>query len=277
METDQNNPEMEEGNGLPAVPEAEGTDTIGTDISEGAEQGAETVETEVELERWTSIFPKEQLEKYKDLLMGQKLPKDLLEKYADLTSKSGNAITPPDENASEEEIRSYLTTLGVPESSDGYELKQMTEEAAENLGDVSEFNSWFKEQAHKLDMTKAQAEQFYEGYLQRIGERATEQGQAKEKLDAERQAALEKEWGDNIDSNFELAKRAVLTFADDELKGLMSETGLAEDPRMIKLFYNISQKIGGDSFEYGSLSGRDPEVKGLQYPAIRKKYPVSEE
>lgn len=286
MSNAQNRPVRVEREGLPEMdiqwfaPEPdEGGDPPATDpvIDNDGEGGGGDV-TDPELGGWTTIFPKEYLEKYRDLLVGHAKPRSFLDKMGELSEKSKAAIIPPGENATDEERSAYLKMLGVPEDKSAYEFKAIPKELASQLGDIKSFNEWFRETAHGLDMTKAQAEMFYSKYLESVGERAKAQKEAQDKLSAERTAAIKKDWGDQADGNFELAKRAVATFADEEFNSFLSETGLAEDPRMIKMFYNVAQKIGGDTFELGSSSGGDPEDKGgLHYPEIRAKYGVSQE
>ena len=59
---------------------------------------------------------------------------------------------------SPEEIRSYNTKLGVPDSSDKYEI------AAEEGVDDPETVSWFKEAALKAGLTKEAAKILFEGH-----------------------------------------------------------------------------------------------------------------
>ena len=285
MSNAQNRPVRVEREGLPEmdiqwfaeeVDEGSGAEDADTAIDDGGQGGSGDV-TESDLAGWTSIFPKEQLEAYKDLLSGSNKPRDFLEKVAGISEKAKAAIIPPGEDATDEERSAYLKALGVPDSGEGYEFKAIPKELESQLGDIKSFNEWFRETAHSLDMTKAQAEMFYSKYLESVGERTATQKEAREKLSAERTAAIKKAWGDNADGNFELAKRAVQTFADEEFNSFLSETGLAEDPRMISMFYNVAQKIGGDTFELGSLSGEPENKGGLHYTSIRRRFGVSQE
>lgn len=253
----------------------EAVDDAGSDG--GDDQADGTVEPESNLAGWTSIFPKEDREKYKDVIKSFEKPKDLLANYIELSKKQERAILQPGEDATEEEKRAYLKALGVPEDVKGYELPKMNKELAGQLGDVKSFNEWFASTAHALDMTKAQAEGFYKKYVEALTEKAKESADEIKAQAAERAGSLKKEWGDKTDGNFELARRAFRQFADDEFSQFMAETHLAEDPRMIKVFYNISQKISDDTHEPGSLTGDEPEEGGLKYPHIREKYGVSQE
>ncbi len=250
------------------------TDPGDTIVSgEGVSEGV----TESGLAGWTSIFPKEYLEKHKELLSGLEKPRHLFDRYLEMSEKQKAAIIQPGEDATDDERKSYLKALGVPESKDQYELPKLDKAVEESLGDVKGFNEWYKDAAHSFDMTKAQAEGFYKLYVDAVTERTKGMEEARSREAVAKTEALKKEWGDKSDGNFELAKRAFKSFTDDEFNGFMKESGLAEDPRMIKVFYKIAQKISGDTLEPGSLNGDFPEADGLRYPAIREKFPESQE
>jgi len=245
---------------------------------EGSAEAEPESKTESELAGWTSIFPKDYLEKHKELLKGLEKPKNLFDKYLELSEKQKSALIQPSEKATEEEKKAYLKALGVPESKDAYELPEIDKAKAKLLGDVKGFETWFKDTAHALDMTKAQAKGFYSKYIESVAGRAESIASAKEKQAEERAAALEAEWGDRTEGNYELAKRAFKALVDEDFTDFLKQYGIGDDPRIVKAFYKISRKIGGDTLEPGSLNPgiSEPGTK-LQYPGIRKKYGISQE
>lgn len=231
----------------------------GVDDQKGEGVGAETSPkgSETSTDGWTSIFPKEDREKYGETLKKYAKPKDLLAEYVRLAEREKRAVVMPEENASEEELKAYRKALGVPESADGYTLPKSDAEEG--------FKSWYKQTAFNAGLTKAQAKKFFESYLAEDARRAEEIQKAREKRAEESTLALKKEWGDSADVNYALAKRAFKTFGDAGFRKLIAENNLESDPRLIKTFYGIARQTGGDRGTEGSLYHEAEPKTGLHY------------
>lgn len=74
--------------------------------------------------------------------------------------------------------------------------------------------------------------------------------------DAEYEAAmqaelenLKTEWGEAYEGNMQRAAEAFKTFGDEETAQYLDETGLGNDPTLIKLFSNIGAKLGEGDFK----------------------------
>ena len=219
--------------------------------SETSPKGSETSDG------WTSIFPKEDREKYGETLKKYAKPKDLLAEYVRLMEREKKSVVLPDENASEDDLKAYRKALGVPESADGYSLPKSEADEA--------FKSWYKATAFDAGLSKAQAKKFFEAYLTEDVRRAEEAQRAKEKRAEDSTLALKKEWGDSADVNYALAKRAFKELGDAGFRKFIKDNNLESDPALIKTFYSIARLTGGDRGTEGSLYHEKEQSTGLHY------------
>ena len=101
--------------------------------------------------------------------------------HAELKTKMETAIFKPGETATPEDIKTFRTSMGVPEKSEDYNLKN---------GEIEhspEFETWFRGTAHELGFTKEQAESLvprFDTYMEEIITAGAE-AQKKAKADAE--------------------------------------------------------------------------------------------
>lgn len=225
--------------------------------SEGVGNETNQKAAETSTDGWTSIFPKEDREKYGETLKKYAKPKDLLAEYVRLMEREKKSVVLPDDSSSEEDLKAYRKALGVPEDADGYSLPKSNAE--------DEFKDWYKATAFSAGMTKAQAKKFFEAYLAEDARRAEEAVKAKEKRAEESTIALKKEWGDTADANYALAKRAFKEYGDAGFRSLVKENNLESDPRLIKTFYGIARKTMGDRGTEGSLYHEKEHSTGLHY------------
>lgn len=232
----------------------------GVDDQKGEAVGSETSPkgSETSGDGWTSIFPKEDREKYGETLKKYAKPKDLLAEYVRLAEREKRAVVMPEENASEEDIKAYRKALGVPDSADGYSLPKS--DAIDQT-----FKDWYRATAFDAGMTKAQAKKFFDAYITEDVRRAEEAQKAKEKRAEEATLALKKEWGDEADVNYTLAKRAFKNFGDAGFRKFVKDNNLESDPALIKTFYGIARQTGGDRGTEGSLYHEKEQSTGLHY------------
>lgn len=128
--------------------------------------------------------------------------------------------------------------------------------------------SAFSEFAKELDMPQEAAQKMLE-----------KMGPAWQQRQAQAIATVHEQWkeastsdkefgGEKLTENLAVAKKALDTFGTPELNKLLKETGLGNNPEIIRAFYRAGKAISEDSFVAGSqgrpASGRDP-AKSL-YP-----------
>lgn len=176
---------------------------------------------------------------------------DLAKSYVHLNKLMGKKIT----DMSPEEINQVYGKLGKPENADGYELPTEGLEGAI----LPDMDKWYKEVAHKHNLTKEQARGIFEEYVQMS--QGLVQNQTAQLTQAREEAitALKKEFGTAFENRLEVAKKAVNEFGGDELKTYLNETGLGNDPRLIKAF----AKIGAELLEDRMISDKAAHVMGV--------------
>lgn len=234
-----------------------GGDAVGSGGAKGVGNETSTEANETSRDGWTSIFPKEDREKFGEALKRFAKPKDLLAEYGRLAEREKNSVIMPGENATEDEIKAYRKALGVPDEAKGYDLPE--------IGANKAFDEWYRTTAHTANLTKSQAKKFYELYLQEDRRQLDEAKAMRAKRAEANTEALKKEWGEKADENYELAKRAFKEYGDDDLATLMKENGLESDPRLIKVFYGIARATMGDRGTEGTLYHDKEQSPGLHY------------
>ena len=68
---------------------------------------------------------------------------------------------------------------------------------------------------------------------------------------------LTKEWGGDYEKKTAAATGLVAALADEDFVDFLSETGLGNDPRMLKAFYKLSTYISEDNFVEGKVDEND--------------------
>lgn len=174
-------------------------------------------------------------------------PNDLAKQYIEAQERLNNAIVKPGENASEEELASYRKSIGVPETADAYELQTDVEIPGDG---TDSFNQWFKETAHKMNLPKEQAEQFYKELMNRAGEEAAEGQRIVQTTKEEAENQLRDMWGEEFDHRIERARKFA-ALGGDEFLQLLEETGLTNHPGMASVLDRFADLISEDTLAYG--------------------------
>ena len=121
--------------------------------------------------------------------------------------------------------------------------------------DVSEDNvKLFNEQAKELDLTQEQAQKLLNKQLALQDEqlKAYEQEQVQKQEKWVDELKTDTEFGGkNMGETIERANRTLRTFADEDVIGLLKDTGYANNPSVIKMFARIDKQIGEDSVVNG--------------------------
>lgn len=200
-------------------------------------------------------------EEYREKVAAHKTVTDLVKDYLDVKGRLDGAITLPGENATSEERAAFLERLGVPKTKEDYQFTK-PESLPEGLEYNEKFDAWFRDKAHALNLSKAQAEGLYNDYNRMMTDRQAETLAERAVKRKETEAVLMREMGEKYGETMQLARRAVRVFGSDEFDGFLSETGLADDARMVKFFAGLGRSIGGDALSpsgYGvSLRTADP-------------------
>lgn len=181
----------------------------------------------------------------------------------------------PGEDAGDDAWKEVFRKLGAPDSPDGYEIP-----VPENLGEnalADKAKNWF----HEAGITPKQAEIISNRWNEEMtslveGQQA--ETQAKRTADVD---ALKKDWGDAFEKRVNQSAGVMesLGFSEQDVEAMRNAIGTK---RMTEMFFDISTKVGEDSFQSGEGSqtmsgGMTPEqakaeINRLQAdPSFRKQ------
>jgi hypothetical protein len=163
----------------------------------------------------------------------------LVKSYVHAQRKMGADKTViPNQNSTNEEWMQFYGKLGLPTEFDKYDI-QMGEESIVK----EDFFNAFKQEAYDNKMLPDQAQKMFDFFSNRTKNAVDEQQASQQEESANRLNGLKEEWGDAFDQNVFKAKAAVNEFGGEDLKAYLNESGLGNDPNLIKAFAKI-----GDSF-----------------------------
>jgi hypothetical protein len=153
-----------------------------------------------------------------------------------LLGKKANAIVPPTEKSTPEEVAAYRKAIGVPESPEGVTWDEGVAKRAAEL-------------AHKHNVPAAAMKEFMKFDM----ERAALMNQAAANMIEEQlqqgRAELERVWGDKMPEKIELARRAAVTAGVDP-----TSQGFV-DPQVVKAIVSLAEKLSDDKLVAGDQTG----------------------
>ena len=161
-----------------------------------------------------------------------------------LLGKKAQALIPPSDKSTPEELAEWRKALGVPETADGYELR-----APDKLPDgVTWDDATAKkvaEIAHKHHIPAAAIKDLLAFDLERqAGRAALDTETLKAMAETEHKEALadlKKTFGDKMDTKIALAQRAVATVGGDP-----NSRGFS-DPAVVKVLVGLAEKLSDDT------------------------------
>lgn len=154
----------------------------------------------------------------------------------------------PGEDATDDDIAEFYNKLGRPEEASAYELNYDEESPAKIQG---EFVDQYKEWAHEAGLTPKQAQVLmdkYSGWAEGIVEQSNKDYN---EVRDQNEKVLQDEFGGEYDNKVALAGRAAKELGGDEFMDLMEETGLGNDPRVVKTFAKIGEMLSEDELGAG--------------------------
>jgi hypothetical protein len=161
--------------------------------------------------------------------------------------RKAQAVLPPTEKSTPEEIAEYRKAIGVPDSPDGYKLKP--EQLPEGVSWDDSVAKRAAELAHKHNIPAAAMSELMKFDL----ERAALMNQAaasmiETQLESGR-AELQRVYGDKMPEKIELARRAAVTAGVDP-----SSQGFV-DPQVVKAIVSLAEKLSDDRLVEGNQTG----------------------
>jgi hypothetical protein len=140
---------------------------------------------------------------------------------------------------------------GKPEKPDDYEFER-PDKLPEDLPYDEDGEKNFRAWAHANGLNKKQAKALYDGYVKTQIERHSAWHDMQKQVRSTAEMALRREYGGAYDGKLQLAKSALREFADPDYLKYLDESGRGNDPREIRAWIRIGEKMSGDT----KLKGR---------------------
>lgn len=174
---------------------------------------------------------------------------DLGRAFLSAQEQLSRAVVMPGDNASETEVKEFRSKLGVPDAPDKYSFSASSDDA--------EFDSMFQKLAHTQGLNPQQADAMHKELIEASKAMvSTQQKQAKEAREAATDK-LRQEWGSQYQSN-DAAARRFAALAGSDLTDALVQSGLMDDPRVIKGLHRFATMISEDHM----VSGRGQQNTG---------------
>lgn len=179
---------------------------------------------------------------------------------SELQGKLDNSIPKLGENATDEDRAAFNnllhTELGRPETADKYELTKPTD-IPEGMPYSEDIENGFKTAAHSLGLSQNQMQGLFGWYMAGSTGAFKADAEARQAAADEGMEAIKKEHGDQYPEYVKTVDRAVQQFGGDEFKKFMDDSGMGNNPAIVKTFYNIGKAMSEDTFVDGKFGGSD--------------------
>ena len=188
---------------------------------------------------------------------------DLGKAYLDATGKLAQAVEIPQAGATAEVIESFFRKLGKPPTASEYSLKDVQDlpdlGGASPLADTAD---WFQETALAAKLTKGQAQTLWRAWHGRAKTELDTAISARTAAASKATAALRAELTDKFDATIEKANGIVAKHGGQEFASFLGESGLSNDPRMVKFLASIATLTGDDGIPLGHHDGALSRLRG---------------
>jgi hypothetical protein len=164
-----------------------------------------------------------------------------------LVGRKAQAVLPPTEKSTPEEVAEYRKAIGVPESPEAYNLKP--EQLPEGVTWDDNVAKKAAELAHKHNVPAAAMQEFMKFDMERAALMNQAAAQMIETQLETGRAELQKVWGDKMPEKIELARRAAVTAGVDP-----TSQGFV-DPQVVKAIVNLAEKLSDDKLVAGDQTG----------------------
>lgn len=169
----------------------------------------------------------------------------LAKSYVETKSMIGaDKILKPSDKWTDKEYNDFYAQLGRPEAPDKYTMPEVQMPEGLKLDDakIAERKALY----HKAGLTDKQAKALIEADLTFVKSSYEADKQSTESAKLTAESALKQEWGDKYTANIELARSVVAKFGDEQFVRYVEESGLGNDPRLIKLLAKAGQGLMED-------------------------------
>jgi hypothetical protein len=161
--------------------------------------------------------------------------------------RKAQAVVPPTEKSTPEEVAEYRKAIGVPESPEAYKLKP--DQLPEGVTWDDNVAKKAAELAYKHNVPAAAMQEFMKFDMERAALMNQAAAQMIETQLETGRAELQKVWGDKMPEKIELARRAAVTAGVDP-----TSQGFV-DPQVVKAIVNLAEKLSDDKLVAGDQTG----------------------
>lgn len=174
--------------------------------------------------------------------------KAFAEGHEALLSKLGTSVNIPNETSTPEQWNEFYTKLGRPESADKYAFE---DSLPEGLEIDEKLDADYRALAFEIGLTSSQAQKlraFYNGavetaYNANQKDVQTRLAEATEKAITE----IKDMWGADYKAKTKIAMNTARNVLSQATLDYLDATGLGNNPKLIKDFYELSKRLSGDS------------------------------
>lgn len=173
----------------------------------------------------------------------------------------------------------YFRAAGKPEKAEEYEFKVEREKLPQNFYD-EEAEKSFRQWAHANHLNKRQAANLHDAYVKAHLERHKAWEDHQKQTKAKLQTDLMREHGAGYEGFMKGAKGAISRYSDPDFLQYLDESGLGNDPRLIRAFGRIGKEMMGESrlagaakptVSAGDLQAAISDYRKANHDALNKK------
>lgn len=178
----------------------------------------------------------------------KKLPKieDMGKSYMNLEKLLGREKVPvPLSDEDTEGWERWYAATGRPEDPDKYEFQRPT--LPDGMPYDEDAEKSLRQWAHANGLNKRQTKNLYDNYAKLQIERHAAWHQHQQQAKAETLAKLQREHGPQFDQAMTSARTVMQQYGDPEFRQYLDESGLGNDPRLIRIFAKIGKDVAGES------------------------------
>lgn len=182
----------------------------------------------------------------------------------------------PNQNWKDEEWAAFYNKVGRPESHEAYKKPELS--FPEGFGFTDEEYADITKAFHASGLTQKQLDSVLKYYAGVITSRHTKSTQAAESAHAQAVNSLRDEWGDDYGNKVDVAQAMIRKFGDDQLATVLDETGMGDNPALIKMLAKAGVSImedhatgTGDGLIIGDAASAKTEIDSLKGDADFQK------
>ncbi|KKL05517.1 hypothetical protein LCGC14_2605240 [marine sediment metagenome] len=199
---------------------------------------------------------------------------ELVGSYAELEKKLSQAVSVPNEQATEEEKARYRKAIGVPEKSEDYKLGEV--KLPEDLTIDEAMQKGFLETAHSLNLSGVQADKLYQWYMASMGKQIVDARLIVKTTEDQARSIVQKDLGAGYTEAEGHMTRLFAQFGTPEVAKLYRISGIGNHPEVIKMHMKMGKAIGDHKFVDGSRGEQtgagvvgqrtDAQIAKVMYP-----------